>query len=59
MTWLAPPLFLGAVLVAFRLVRAQPIGLSGKVLAVLFALPLGWVLISTCVCDLAKPGPEP
>ncbi len=44
--WLAPPILLGAALLGIRIVLGQPVGVFGKVLAILFALPLGWVVVS-------------
>lgn len=44
--WLAPPVFLGAVLVAFRLVQGRPVGIFGWIVAVLVAVPVAWVVIS-------------
>jgi ribosomal protein L37AE/L43A len=45
--WFAPPVFLGAVLVVFRLVQGRPVGVFGGIVAVLAAVPIAWVVIST------------
>jgi hypothetical protein len=44
--WLVPPLFLTAVGIGVGIVIHQPLGLWGWALAICFAVPVGWLLVS-------------
>lgn len=46
LAWLAPPAMLAGVLVGVAWVKAGPTGLWGYVLAALFAVAMGWIVVS-------------